>query len=256
MNFGLIKKRALVTGASRGIGKAIALALSKEGCCVSVVARHEKDLIDVVTEMGGESKGHNYYSSDLTLPYSSYYMTKCLGTNFDIIINNLGGNLNIKDIFSSFKDYKQVLEFNVGIAIDLNNLIIPSMKKNKWGRILHISSFSAETLSGSVPYILAKNYLNTYTKILGNTLAKDGIVVSALMPGAVIIPGGHWDENSENNKISAPGFIYKREDFLSSFQPIGRFAKPEEIANIAVFLVSEQASFMSASVISASGGGV
>jgi 3-oxoacyl-[acyl-carrier protein] reductase len=258
MDFGIKGKRVLVTGASQGVGKAIALAFAKEECRVAIIARREKELQRTVDEMGGRKKGHACHAADLMIAGNERKAWEALvsdcGGHFDIVIHNIGGTLDIKDALAPLEDWMKVVQFNVGIAIALNRLVVPPMKDKKWGRIVHVSSISGESLRGSAPYAVAKAFLNAYVKGLGRALAQDGIVVSGLMPGAVYAPGGHWDENSPHNRADQEAFLRKRADFLRHHHAVARLGSPEEIAPFAVFMASQQASFAQGSLVPVDGG--
>jgi len=257
MDLGIRDKTVLVTGASQGIGREIALSFAKEGCKVTVIARRKELLGEVVDQMGGEEKGHSYYAVDLMKDGApSQAVKELMAKNgvYDIVVHNIGGTLNVKDPLSSMDDWLRVWRFNVGITIEMNQHLVPPMQKQKWGRIIHISSISAESLRGSGPYGAAKAYLNAYSKVLGRFVAPDGIVVSALMPGAVYAKGGHWDENSEINVNNQEAFFKKREDFLRHHHAIGRLGTADEIAPFAVFMASKYVTFASASTIPIDGG--
>ena len=257
MDLGIAGKRALVTGASQGIGRTMAFAFANEGCRVALIARRDSELKDVVDEIGGRAKGHDYYPVDLMKEHASVFAVQALmarGGDFDIVIHNVGGTLNVKDSLAPSEDWAKVWRFNVGIAIDINGVVIPRMQKKKWGRIVHISSISGENLRGAGPYGAAKAYLNAYTRVLGRAFAPDGIVISALMPGAIYAPGGHWDENSSINAKDTEAFLRKRADFLRHHHAIERLGKADEIAPFAVFMASEQVTFATTSVIPIDGG--
>lgn len=259
MDLGIRGKRVLVTGASQGIGRAVALALAEEGCRVAVIARREKELRSLVDEMGGEAAGHTWRTADLMEQGVAVDVAGSLiasGGAFDGVVHGLGGGLGVKDFLASSEQWARVWQLNVGIAIDINGVVVPFMKKKKWGRVIHISSFGGSNLRGAAPYVAAKGYLNMYTKLAGSALAQDGIVVSAVMPGAVRIPGGHWDELAEANVKDPEGFLKKKMDFFRHYQPIGRFGTAEEVACFVLFLISEQASFASGSIVPVSGGGL
>jgi 3-oxoacyl-[acyl-carrier protein] reductase len=254
MDLGIKDNRVLITGGSKGIGVAIAKAFAEEGCKVSLVARDEDQLKKTVEELG---TGHDYLDVDLLESGAPTKAAKELierhGT-FDIVVHNVGGGLGIKDPLASVEDWANVWNFNVGIAIEMNALLVPLMQKQKWGRIVNISSIAAvtggpmvEPFGGSPQYAVAKSYLNSYTKVLGRELAKDNVVVTAVMPGAILSPGKHWEklQKSDPKKV---------DEYLQHHLAAGRFGKAEEIAPFVVFLASELASFASGSVIPVDGG--
>ncbi|MBR9705288.1 SDR family oxidoreductase [Candidatus Pacearchaeota archaeon] len=257
MDLGLTNKKVLVTGASKGIGKEIAIQFAKEGCIVSIIARNEEKLKEVVNEMNKYNQGHSYYAIDLLpLENPKKAINELLKDKkgFDIVVHSVGGTLRVRDVLSSYEDWLSVWRFNTGIAIEINNLLVPYMKEQKWGRIIHISSQSAFGLRGCGAYGASKAYLNKYAIVLGKGLAKDGIVVSAITPGSVYAPGGDWDENSSKNNSDIDAFHKKKADFLRHHMPIGRLGTADEIAPFALFLASKQASFAIGSVVPVDGG--
>lgn len=250
MDFGISSKRVLVTGASQGLGAAIARDFATEGCRVAVVARRADRLAALVDEIGGESQGHAFYAVDLMsdgAPTEAVTELAKRGGAFDIVVHNVGGTLQVKDALSSVEEWGRVWRFNVGIAIEMNGVAIPVMQQRQWGRVIHISSISAESVRGSAPYAAAKAYLNAYVKGLGRAVAATGVVVSALMPGALIAEGGHWDSIRKTN----PAMM---EDFLRHHHAIGRLGTPEEVSPFVVFMASKQVTFATAAVIPVDGG--
>lgn len=250
MDLGIKDKRVLITGASQGIGKATALAFAEEGCRVAVIARREDKLKELIEEMGGKSKGHSYYARDLMKkgePTAAVNELTSKGGNFEIVVHNIGGTLELKEPLAPVDKWHRVWQLNAGIAIEINALVVPFMQKQRWGRVIHISSVSAEDVRGSAPYAAAKAYLNAYVKGVGRAFAKDGIVFSAIMPGAIFAEGGHWD----NIKKTNPDMV---EDFLRHHHAIGRLGSAEEIAPFVLFMASRQVTFAPASTIRVDGG--
>ncbi len=231
MDLGLSGKKALVTGASRGIGLAIARCLVREGALVTTVAR-------------GNSRGRHYVMDLMPAGAPAKLLRKIGRHDFDIVVHNLGGTLGIKDPFCSIEDWRQVYRFNFEIAVELNNLIVPGMQARKWGRVVHISSISSMENHGPVTYCAIKAALTAYTRSFGGVVAPDGVVVSAVLPGAVFTEKGYWD-------TADPDHVDK---FLTERQRIGRFGRPEEIGNYVTYLCSELASFNTGSIVPIDGG--
>ncbi|MEI6260698.1 MAG: SDR family NAD(P)-dependent oxidoreductase [Deltaproteobacteria bacterium] len=250
MELGIKNRLALVTGAGRGIGLAIAKCLAREGAHVAVVSRTESDIESLVSDMGGAEKGHLGVALDLTLEEAPSELFKTLSEKFgepSIVVHNLGGTLDIKDPFCSIADWRRVYRFNFEVAVELNILLVPPMQKKRWGRVVHISSISAMENHGPVTYCAIKAALTAYTRSFGGVVAPDGVVVSAILPGAVFTEGGYWDYTSKNN----PEHVQR---YLSERQRIGRFGNAEEIGNMVAFFCSDLASFNTGSIIPIDGG--
>ncbi len=250
MELGIASRKVLVVGASKGIGRAIAVGFAREGAKVALVARSEDELQSIAREIGGTKKGHSYHAVNLMVPDAPRNTAEILLDQhgcFDVVIHAVGGPLGIREPLAPRTDWQRVWQFNCGIAIEMNELLVPPMVDQKWGRVIHISSISAVMLRGAAPYSSAKAFLNAYTKTLGRAVAKDGIVVSAIMPGAVVFEGSYWDKYIKEKHPRV-------EDFLRHHQAIGRMGTPEEIVGFALLLGSELASFAQAAIIPVDGG--
>jgi NAD(P)-dependent dehydrogenase (short-subunit alcohol dehydrogenase family) len=250
MDLGISDKKALITGAGRGIGRSIALNLAKEGVKVAIISRTKEDLFKLLTELGGKEKGHYVIVCDLTEEGKPQEAVVELQQNFgnpDILINNLGGTLDIKDPFCSVKDWRKLWRFNIEVTIELNNLLTPYMKKQKWGRIVNISSISSLENQGPVPYCTIKAGLTAYSRSMGRVLSSEGIVMTSLLPGAVFTEGGYWDYTSKNN----PEHVKK---YLEERMAIKRFGTLDEIGTVATFLCSQHVSFCVGSSFLVDGG--
>ena len=257
MDFGIAGKKVLITGGSKGIGAAIAKAFAAEGTKVTIVARSEDNLKNIVEDIGGAKEGHAFVSANLLEAGEPTRVVNELlaqHKSYDIVVHNVGGALGIKNPLSPVDEWNTVWRFNVGIAIEMNTYLVPQMQKKRWGRLVHISSVSAESgelpshnYGGAIPYAAAKSYLNAYVKGMGRELARDNIVVTALMPGAVISKGKYWDNLSKTNPEMVNNYLQER-------HAIGRFGTAQEIAPFAIFMASEQASFACGSIVSIDGG--
>jgi 3-oxoacyl-[acyl-carrier protein] reductase len=249
VNLGIAGRRALVTGAGRGLGRAIARALAQEGAAVACVSRTVADLDSLVTEMGGAKPGHVAIAMDLMpegAPAALMKQLEGFGT-LDIVVHNAGGTLDVTDPFCSIADWRRVYRFNFEIAVELNGMILPGMTRRKWGRVVHISSIAAMENQGPVTYGAMKAALTAYTRGMGGVVAPDGVVVSALLPGAVFTEQGYWDTATRER----PDHVRK---FLTERQRIGRFGRPEEIGNFVAYLCSDLASFNTGAIVPIDGG--
>ena len=250
MDLGIDGRFALVTGAGRGIGRAVAQCLAREGVHVAVVSRTSEDIEKLVEERGGEKKGHLGIALDLVQENGPTELVNILKKNFgeiSILVQNVGGTLDIKDPFCSVHDWRRMYRFNFEVTVELNSILVPKMQEKKWGRVVHNSSISSMENHGPVTYCAMKAALTAYTRSFGGVVAPDGVVVSAVLPGAIFTEGGYWDTTSKTN----PGHVQK---FLTERQRIGRFGNVDEIANYVTFLCSELASFNTGSIVPVDGG--
>lgn len=248
MNLGIANKHALVTGASRGIGAAVCESLAREGALVTAVARSQKDLQALESIIG--SKGNVFIQSDLMEDRAVETLHSQLidsGRQPSIIINNVGGTMDLNDPLCSSDDFLKVMKFNLGIAMDVNRFMVPNMREKKWGRICHVSSISALENQGPPSYSAAKAALNAYVRGVSRYLASENIILTSVMPGAIFTEGGYWDEVSKNR----PDHLKK---YLEERMATKRLGNVSEIAELTTFLVSEHASFMVGSSVLADGG--
>jgi 3-oxoacyl-[acyl-carrier protein] reductase len=249
MKIDLAGKTALVTAASRGIGKSVCEKLAENGAKVIAVARSLDQLEGLLATLE-DPKRHSIIVLDLAKRENTKELklqVDKLGLSPDIVVNNLGGNLGIVDPLSSYEDYEEVMFFNLGVAIQINKEFIPSMLERKYGRICHISSISALENQGPPQYCAAKAALNAYIRSLGRYVSKDNVILTGVMPGAIYTEDGYWDEVIKNRPEHAGKFLKDR-------MAIGRFGNPAEISSLVAFLVSENSSFMVGSVVLADGG--
>jgi NAD(P)-dependent dehydrogenase (short-subunit alcohol dehydrogenase family) len=247
MDLGIRGRTALVTGGGRGLGRSIASCLAREGVRVAVVARTVTDVEAFVAAHGGEHRG---LACDLAEEGAPARMIAEVGAPFDrpdILVHNVGGTLDIADPYCSVADWRRVYRFNLEIAIELNVMLVPHMQRQKWGRVVHVSSIAALENQGPVPYCSIKAALNAYTRSFGRFVSADGVNVSAVMPGAVFTEAGYWDNASRER----PEPVAK---YLSERMAIKRFGTPDEIGQLVAFLCSQHASFIVGSAMLVDGG--
>jgi len=238
----LKNKIAVVTGASRGIGKAIALAFSKEGATVVVCYLKQKEKAEkVVREIKKNSPSsfsiHLDVRSRKSIRSAVTEITKRLGSKIDILVNNAGVNLpNDFDKISDF-DWKEVLRTNLDGIFMTCQEFLPNM--NDGGRIINISSVSAQ-IGGprSSHYAVSKAGVIALTQNIALFVARRKILVNAIAPGYIKSPMAQAAKKLP---------IIKR-------IPLGRLGTYDEVAKTAVFLACEDSSYITAQVINVNGG--
>jgi len=250
MDLGIKGKRALVTGGATGIGKAIVQGLANEGVQVVFTSRSEKDINKTLKELGSTKKDHLGLCIDLLEDDATNHLSERIWKEFgqlDIVVNNIGHNLGITDPLCSIDDWRKVFRINLEIHIEINNLFIPHMKNQSWGRILNISAGSAMENNGPVTYCTSKAALTAYSRCMGRVLASEGIVMSALQPGVVVTERGHWGGLHATDSDHAKKYLEER-------TVLKRFGEADEISPMAVLLCSDLASFCQGAIITVDGG--
>jgi len=250
MDLGITHKKALITGAGRGIGKAITLALAEEGVHVAYVSRTKSDLEEIEELLSDKDIQSYMIQADLTEETSvGEISAKVLETfgSIDILVNNLGGTLDIKDPFCSLDDWRKIWRLNMEVSIELANVLLPSMINRKWGRIINIASIAALENQGPVPYCTVKAALVAYTRSMGRVVSPDGVIMASILPGAVFTQDGYWDVTSKTN----PEHVKK---YMNERMAIHRFGTLEEISKVVTFFCSQHASFCVGSTIPVDGG--
>lgn len=249
MDLGLKDRNALVVGASKGIGRQIALSLSNEGARITTIARSADLLesLDVELSQGG-CTAHAYYQADVMREDPAELASRILIERgvFDIVVHSVGGSLVSRDPLGAVEEWHHAWMFNAGIAVAMNHVLIPPMVEQKHGRVIHVSSISAIMLRGNPLYASSKAFLNAYVTTAGRALAPSGVVMTAVMPGAVSFPGSYWDTHQKTD-------VARCEDFLRHHQAVQRFGTPDEIADVVTFLASDRASFMQAALVPVDG---
>jgi 3-oxoacyl-[acyl-carrier protein] reductase len=249
MDLGIKNKVALVTGAGRGIGRAIAVNLAQEGVKVVAVSRTAEHLAELMKELGGRAQGHYEIACDLMqegAPERAVREAQKHVGDIDIVVNNVGDTLGVMDPFCPISDWRRVFRVNMEIAIEFNNLVIPAMREKKWGRIVNIASTASLENNGPITYCSAKAALLAYSRSLGRVLAPTGIVLSSVIPGAIFTKGGDWDKKMKERPEHVERYIKER-------LPLQKFGDPEEISGMVVFLCSGLASFCQGAIVPVDG---
>jgi 3-oxoacyl-[acyl-carrier protein] reductase len=246
MQIDLTGKRAVVTGGSRGIGRAIALACAEAGAMVSICARNPDALSQVGREIGAFGVRAHAEPCDVSneAAVAEYIRTaaEALG-GIDILVCNASG-------FGTTHDeagWARSIDVDLLGTVRAIRAAVPFLEQSGASSILNISSISGLRASArTAPYGAVKAALIEYTLSEAALLAKKGIRVNCIAPGSVEFPGGSWEKRKTDNPN-----LYNA--ILRSI-PFGRLGRPEEIAAVAVFLASPLASWITGQTISVDGG--
>jgi 3-oxoacyl-[acyl-carrier protein] reductase len=240
-----MKKTALVTGGSRGIGRAISLGLAREGIHVLVNYRSNLEeaerTLDLIQEDGGSGELLPFdvgIREEVTAALE-HWLTSHEGGGIDILVNNAGLTRDNLMVFLSDEDWDQVIDANLHAFFFVTRLVLQHMLVNKWGRIINVVSLSGQKgLAGQVNYSASKGGVIAATKSLAMEVGKKKVTVNAVSPGFI---------RTEMTKDLD-------EKQLSSMIPLRRFGIPEEVAEVVVFLASERSSYITGEIISVNGG--
>jgi 3-oxoacyl-[acyl-carrier protein] reductase len=263
MELGLKGKVALVTGASKGIGYAIARGFAREGCAVVINARVAKDLENAASGIRASGGRVEAISGDLTKAEDAKQLVDETVNRFGtihILVNNVGGIGR----FASFEElsdaeWTDLFTLNILSAVRLTRAVLPWMQKQRWGRIINISSESGVQPDALMPhYNSTKAAMNNLTKSLSKAYGKDNILVNTVSPAFIRTP---LVEEMLDKQARAQGITpaEAEEKFLRESRPnivLQRAGRPEETAEISVFLGSELASFITGSNYRVDGGSV
>jgi NAD(P)-dependent dehydrogenase (short-subunit alcohol dehydrogenase family) len=250
MDLGIEGRRAVVTGASSGIGLATARVLAGEGATVLMVARDEDRLR--AAAQGTEGRVH-ILAADVTDPATPERIGDA-----DILVNNAGTSFArpLEDLTDD--DWQAQWELHVMASMRLMRAVVPGMAERGWGRIVNVGSSAGKRPSYmNVAYSVTKSAQHMLSRVFADTYAKQGVLVNTVAPGPVaselwVAEGGLGDQAAHAQGVS-------REEALEaagSKAPLGRFGTPDEIAAVITFLCSERASDVAGANWSVDGGAV
>lgn len=249
MDLGIAGKVAVITGASEGIGKAIAAKLALEGAKVAICGRRRTEIDRAVDEIreGSHTGEVIGFSGDMVNKNDvRAFMEKVIErfTTVHILVNNVGRAQH--GLFSdlSEEDWHAAFGANLAAAIHCIKASLPYMQKQRWGRVINVSSMSGkEPTAGIIASNSAKSALISLSKTLALEVARDGVLVNCVCPGRILSAQTLRLHSSE-----------ERDRIASAHIPVGRFGEPEEVANLVAFLASECSSYITGTAILVDGG--
>jgi len=236
---------ALVTGASQGIGRACALQLASAGAAVAVAARNQEKLNELVAQIastGGQAAAFSLDVADEDQVKSTFKAALAHFGKIDILVNNAGITRDQLVMRMKRADWDAVINTNLTSAYVCIQQVIGSMLKQRWGRIINITSIFGQTgQAGQANYASSKAGLIGLTMAMAREVASRNITCNAVAPGFI-----------ETAMTTRMGEAFKTEAL--KMVPLNRIGTPEDVANAVVFLASDAASYITGHVLNVNGG--
>ena len=258
MDLGLRDRVAIVGGSSRGIGKAAAIALAREGASLTICARTEVDLRKTEIEIARSSSQQHVFAvaADLSLPDDIKRVVRNTFNRFgriDVLVNNISAPPSTRPSEAVDQQWTDAIQNNLMSVVRMCREVIPFMKQQQWGRIINVLSDDIrQPTSGMVLSTSSRLAVAGYAKSLANELASFNITVNNVLPGLVLTERVNAAFQAEGNR-SGDG----EEDVLKravSNVPMRRAGKPEEMADLISFLASDRAGYVTGVTVQCDGG--
>lgn len=250
MDLGLRDKIALVTGGSRGIGRAIALHFAAEGAHVAICARGQEGLEETLAELRAAGVRAFGQAADVTRrdEVEGFIAASAAALGgVDMLINNVGGASGRGLMESTDEEWLGTFDLNLFHAIRASRAVVPYMRQRGGGSIVTISSISGYKPLPSSQYGTAKAAEIFWSGAAAMELGPSNIRVNTVCPGSILFPGGGWARYQERD---AEGF----HKFQSEEFPLGRLGTPEEVARVVVFVASPAGSWINGGMVPVDGG--
>jgi 3-oxoacyl-[acyl-carrier protein] reductase len=254
MDLDLKDKRAVVTGASLGIGEAVVKMLAEHGADVSFCARNPEavNMLSSFEPANGSIKG---FVADMGKKESTDSFIESVQEDgpVDILVNNVGASPSRNFLYMKDEDWQELHELNLLSAVRCTRAFLPNMREKKWGRVIMVSSSAGKYPNAAlIDYGTTKAAMISMSKSLAKKYGSDGVLVNSILPG--LIHTAMWERAATEIAEATGG---KMEDVIKKnghSVPVGRYGTSEEVASLITFLCTNAASYISGTSIEVDGG--
>lgn len=247
MDLDLAGKTAVITGSTRGLGRAIASAMHREGCNVVICGRDAGSAGRIAVEFGGRAVA---VAADVTDPVSCCHLVAETERHFgaiDVLVCNVGSGRSVPPGQENLSEWRRMLDLNLASATNMVESATESLARRR-GAVVCISSICGiEALGAPVTYSAAKAALNAYIRGISRPLGERGVRINAIAPGNLLFEGSVWEKNLRENPAAV-------ENMLREQVALHRLGTAEEIADFALFLASPRSAFATGAVFVVDGG--